>query len=181
MMGLTARKPVGVLRVRCCSRRTACQTARSRAVSAGFAGAFVLLLLLLPVRTDAVALELPRAEITVGGHAFTVEIAATPRHRSRGLMYRSGLPLRHGMLFVFPDTDYRAFWMANTAIPLTLAYIDEDGLIIEFHDLKPFSRASVPSSEPVRYALEVNRGELAALGVELGDRVELPGDLPQAQ
>ena len=125
--------------------------------------------------------ELPVTEISVAGHEFTVEIAATPEHRSRGLMYRSELPERHGMLFIFPDTDYRAFWMANTAIPLTLAYIDDEGVILELHELQPFSRRSVPSSEPARYALEVNRGELEALGIGPGDALELPSGLPSAR
>ncbi len=132
----------------------------------------------VPVRPVSLAAELPEREILVGGHRFTVELATTPQARRRGLMYRSELPERHGMLFIFPDTDYRAFWMANTPIPLTLAYIDEDGVIFELHELRPFSRASVPSSEPARYALEVNRGELEDLGVGRGDRVELPDDLP---
>ncbi len=127
------------------------------------------------------AVELPVTEIRVAGHEFTVEIAATPDHRARGLMYRSELPERHGMLFIFPDTDYRAFWMANTAIPLTLAYIDDEGVILELHELQPFSRRSVPSSEPARYALEVNRGELEALGIGPGDALELPSGLPSAR
>jgi len=135
----------------------------------------------VPARPVQLAAELPERQILVGDHRFTVELAATPQTRRRGLMYRSELPERHGMLFIFPDTDYRAFWMANTAIPLTLAYIDEDGVIFELHELRPFSRASVPSSEPARYALEVNQGELEDLGIGHGDRVELPDDLPEPE
>ena len=178
------RQPVD-LRNPCRPRRAGlaasrCGVVRSLAIVASI-WAVVLGPSVIDAAAETAAGELPRTAITVGGHRFEVEVAATPEHRRRGLMYRRRLPEREGMLFVFPDSDYRAFWMANTVIPLTLAYIDEAGVIFELHELTPFSRTSVPSSRPARYALEVNRGELDELGVGPGDRVGLPPGLPVAR
>lgn len=112
--------------------------------------------------------------LDVGGRVFRVEIADTPEERQRGLMYRDSLGEDEGMLFVFPDEELRSFWMKNTAIPLSIAYIDAGGTIREIYDMEPFSLAPVPSRYPAKYALEVNRGRFAAYGIEPGDRVVLP-------
>ena len=123
---------------------------------------------------------LPTAEIRLGGTSITVEVAATPESRRQGLMNREELASDRGMLFVFPESDYRSFWMKNTSIPLSLAYIREDGAITGIHDLEPFSLESVDSRAEVKYALEVNRGTFKRLGVGAGDRVLLPSGLPEA-
>lgn len=123
---------------------------------------------------------LPTAELRVGGEVITVEVAATPESRRQGLMNRESLGRNRGMLFVFPDSDYRSFWMKDTSIPLSLAYIREDGIITGVHELVPFELESVDSTAPVTYALEVNRGTFDRLGVGAGDRVLLPRGLPEA-
>lgn len=116
-------------------------------------------------------------ELYVGGHPFQVEIADTPEARSRGLMFREELAPDEGMLFVFPDTQPRSFWMRNTPLPLSIAYIDERGRILEIHAMEPYSEVPVRSRNPARYALEVNRGRFRELGIEPGDRIDL-ADLP---
>lgn len=116
---------------------------------------------------------LPTVDVRVGDHVFTVEIAATPETRERGLMFRSELDPDHGMLFVFDDSRPRSFWMQNTEIPLTIAYVDRDGVILEVYDMTPFSTDPVPSRFPARYALEVNQGRLRELGIAPGDRLDL--------
>ncbi|MFP4373404.1 MAG: DUF192 domain-containing protein [Spirochaetaceae bacterium] len=123
---------------------------------------------------------LPTAELRLGGSTILAEVAATPESRREGLMNREELARDRGMLFVFPDTDYRSFWMKNTSIPLSLAYIREDGVITGIHELEPFSLESVESRTEVKYALEVNRGTFERLGVKAGDRVLLPSSLPEA-
>lgn len=123
---------------------------------------------------------LPTAEIRIGGTSMTVEVAATPESRREGLMDREELARDRGMLFVFPESDYRSFWMKNTSIPLSLAYIREDGTITGIFELEPFSLESVDSRAEVKYALEVNRGTFERLGVGAGDRVLLPSSLPEA-
>ncbi len=123
---------------------------------------------------------LPTAEIRLGGTSITVEVAATPESRRQGLMNRENLARDRGMFFVFPESDYRSFWMKNTSIPLSLAYIREDGAITGIHELEPFSLESVDSRAEVKYALEVNRGTFERLGVSAGDRVLLPSGIPDA-
>lgn len=110
----------------------------------------------------------------VGDTAFQVEIADTDDSRRLGLMHRESLPEGQGMLFVFEQDQRLSFWMKNTVIPLSIAYISSDGIIREIHDMTPLSLDSIRSSRSVRYALEVNQGAFEAAGIEPGDRVVLP-------
>ena len=105
-----------------------------------------------------------------------VEIADNLFEQAKGLMYRKALGENRGMLFVYPDERELSFWMKNTLIPLSIAYIDSDGHIVDILDMKPLDdeRPHYVSSEPVQYALEVNRGFFEERGVKEGDRVELP-------
>lgn len=113
-------------------------------------------------------------EIVVGEVLFRVEIAATPEQHRKGLMFRTGLDDGHGMLFVFEKEESLSFWMRNTGIPLSIAFIDADGEIIQISDMIPYSEESIVSKYPAKYALEVNRGEFSAGGVNVGDYVILP-------
>lgn len=102
--------------------------------------------------------RLPTATIIVGAQPVLVEIASTPKTRAEGLMNRDELTANTGMLFIFPDNRTRSFWMKNTRIPLSIAYINSDLEIVRISDMKPFSTVRVPSLYPARYALEMNRG-----------------------
>lgn len=115
-----------------------------------------------------------RTTLRIGEVVFSVELAVTPVQREYGLMYREALPLFSGMLFVFPSDQVLSFWMKNTSIPLSIAYIDAEGVIVSIRDLEPFSLTPVSSEVPVRYALEVNRGVFARLGIGPGQKVDLP-------
>ena len=105
-----------------------------------------------------------------------VEIADTRADRPRGLMERTELAENAGMLFVFEREQMLSFWMRNTLIPLSVAYIDSEGRIVDIQDMEPLD--DVPpnyvSAEPAQYALEVNQGFFAERGVEVGDEVEFP-------
>jgi hypothetical protein len=105
-----------------------------------------------------------------------VEIADGILEQSRGLMDRTALGEDRGMLFVFPREQLRTFWMRNTLIPLSIAYIDAEGRITDILDMKPLDDEPphYVSSEPVRYALEVNRGFFEERGVKVGDHADLP-------
>jgi len=105
-----------------------------------------------------------------------VEIADGPLEQARGLMYRTALGEDRGMLFVFRDEQPRSFWMKNTRIPLSIAYIDSRGRITDILDMKPLDDKPphYVSSEPVQYALEVNQGFFDERGVKVGDHVKLP-------
>jgi uncharacterized membrane protein (UPF0127 family) len=105
-----------------------------------------------------------------------VEIADDLPEQTRGLMERTALAEDRGMLFVYSDEEVRSFWMKNTLIPLSIAYMDSDGRIVDLQDMKPLDDdpPHYVSAEPARYALEVNRGFFEEHGVKVGDRAELP-------
>ena len=102
-----------------------------------------------------------------------VEVVDTEETRARGLMFRESLPETQGMLFVFEEAAPRAFYMRNTSIPLSIAYIDERLIIREIHEMEPFSQENVLSRSPAMYALEVNQGSFGRWGVSIGDRLVL--------
>jgi uncharacterized membrane protein (UPF0127 family) len=105
-----------------------------------------------------------------------VEIADDPPEQTRGLMERTALGEDRGMLFVYPDEQVRSFWMKNTLIPLSIAYIASDGSIVDLQDMKPLDDdpPHYVSAEPARYALEVNEGYFEKHGIKVGDRADLP-------
>ncbi len=113
-------------------------------------------------------------ELPVADHTFFVEIADTDESRARGLMNRDSLPEDHGMLFVFERDQRLSFWMKDTSIPLSIAYITSDGTIREIYDMEPYDLTPVSSRRSVRYALEVNQGAFEAAGISEGDTVEIP-------
>ena len=116
--------------------------------------------------------RLPLIEITVGGHPLRVEVASTPEARNRGLMYRRHLGEDEGMLFVYDEPQELRFWMKNTHIPLSIAFIDEDGVITQIEDMEPhWSR--VRSTSLSSAALEVSRGWFRNHAVGDGARLEV--------
>ena len=113
-------------------------------------------------------------EIVLGGEIFSVEVARTEEQRQRGLMFRSSLAPREGMLFVFESDQRLSFWMKNTPIALSIAFISIKGEILQIANMKPNSLKSVISRRSARYALEISLGTFANLGVEEGDRIIFP-------
>jgi uncharacterized protein len=105
-----------------------------------------------------------------------VEIADDAAEQQRGLMERTELGENSGMLFVYQEEQQLSFWMRNTLIPLSIAYIDADGQIVDIQDMQPLDETSHPSAEPAQYALEVNQGFFEEHGVQVGDTVEVPPD-----
>lgn len=135
------------------------------------------ILMVLSMRTMACPFELPTATISIKGHILTVELAATPTARACGLSHRDDLPENHGMLFIFPDVRPRTFWMKDTLIALSIAFLDDAGKILSIQNMTPMQTAEqYHSSGPVKYALEVNQGWFTRHGLDVGDRVamELP-------
>ena len=101
-------------------------------------------------------------------------MANTPEKRQLGLMGRVSLNEDRGMLFVFEKEQYVSFWMKNTSIPLSIAFINKSSYIEEIYDLEPFSLNKIRASTPVLYALEVNQGYFKKNGINVGDFVEFP-------
>jgi len=113
--------------------------------------------------------------IRVGDTYLVVEVARTPEARQLGLMYRQRLPEDMGMLFVFDTVGIYTFWMKDTYIPLSIAFITADGRIIDIQDMEPLSLELHFPSQPIRFALEVNRSWFTRHDVKIGDTVYISG------
>lgn len=125
----------------------------------------------------ACPLELTTATISIKSRTLTVELTATPSARACWLSHRSKLPQNHGMLFIFPDPIPATFWMKDTWIPLSIAFIDDSGKIMNIQDMAPMqTEVQYSSSGKGKYAPEVNQGWFKGNGIGAGDRVvmELP-------
>ena len=113
-------------------------------------------------------LQLPRTKLTAGMHMLDVQVAQTSEQRQIGLMFRNEMPQHEGMLFVFEQAATQCFWMRNTLIPLTAAFVADDGTIVNLADMKPQSDDSHCSTKPVRYVLEMNVGWFAKRQIKAG-------------
>lgn len=116
-------------------------------------------------------LTLPRTTLTVGMHRIDAQVASTPAQRQTGLMHRQHMPEHEGMLFVFEEPAVQCFWMRNTLIPLTAAFVQDDGSIVNLADMQPLQDTSHCSEKPVRYVLEMNQGWFAARHIRPGHRL----------
>ena len=116
----------------------------------------------------------PTIQLAVGSGMLEVELAVTGEQRQQGLMFRPTMPADHGMLFVFPTDQSLSFWMRNTHIPLSIAFIDAGGRILNLDDMQPLDDKTFHTSNGMaRYALEVNQGWFAAHGVQAGDVIDI--------
>ena len=116
-------------------------------------------------------MNLPRIEITAGMHRIEAQVAASPQERQTGLMHRKEMPAHEGMLFVFEQPATQCFWMKNTLLPLTAAFVADDGTIVNLADMKPQTTDSHCSTKPVRYVLEMNQGWFAKKNIKAGARL----------
>ena len=109
--------------------------------------------------------------VKVGPHALRVEVVANDADRSKGLMHRKSLGKDDGMLFIFDEPGYHSMWMKNTFIPLSVAFVDRDGTILNILDMEPQTEDTHMSAGPSIYAIETNKGWFAAKKVKAGDKV----------
>ena len=126
---------------------------------------FILLLLWIPIAHSKNLLKIP---LYIKDKEIWVEVAKTPEETSNGLMGRKHLGKDEGMLFIFEVEDYHGFWMKNTLIPLSIAFIDKDGRIVKITDMKPLSLQTHAPPRPVLYALEMNKGWFSTNGIKVG-------------
>ncbi len=125
----------------------------------------------LPAQAQPAAEQPQRLQaITLGAgmHNIHAELALTPEQRQKGLMYRRDLATHEGMLFIFEEPQPQCFWMRNTPTALTIAFVADDGAIVNLADMKPFDESSHCSTQPVRYVLEMNLGWFARRGIKPG-------------
>ncbi len=148
-----------------------------RAVLAAFAltGALAWGLASSPARAQAPAgqaQQLATTTLRAGMHLITAEVARTPQEHAIGLMWRKEMPTHHGMIFVFPKAGVQCFWMKNTLLPLSIAFINDQGKVVNVDEMKPQSEDSHCSAEPVRYVLEMNTGWFAKRGIKAGSLIQ---------
>jgi uncharacterized membrane protein (UPF0127 family) len=115
--------------------------------------------------------QLPRVKLTAGVNQIDAQVAQTIEQRMIGLMYRKEMPQHEGMLFVFEQPSRQCFWMKNTLLPLSAAFIDDDGTVVNVEDMKPQTLDSHCSAKPVRYVLEMNQGWFTKKGIKPGARL----------
>lgn len=120
---------------------------------------------------DAPGPKLPTVQLQSGMHLIQAEVARTPQQRATGLMFRKTLGPSEGMLFVFERPGVQCFWMKNTLLPLSIAFLKDDGEIVNIADMQPGALDSHCSKQPVRMALEMNQGWFAKRGVTAGSRL----------
>ncbi len=119
-------------------------------------------------------LQLPRVTLSAGMHLINAQVAATPQQRAVGLMFRKEMPANEGMLFAFEQAAEQCFWMKNTLLPLTAAFVADDGTIVNLADMQPQSLVSHCSTKPVRFVLEMNQGWFDKRGLKAGSRLGGP-------
>ena len=126
----------------------------------------------VPVRAQpGPQLDLPRLTLSAGMHLIQAQVASTPDQRSTGLMFRRDMPTHEGMLFIFEQPQTQCFWMKNTLLPLTAAFVADDGTIVNLADMKPQTTDSHCSSQPVRFVLEMHQGWFERRGIKAGSRL----------
>ncbi|MFM2054323.1 MAG: hypothetical protein RL456_2360 [Pseudomonadota bacterium] len=153
-----------------CTRRPACGQS---ATAAGLRRALVVL---ATVAASAVGAQtgpqkLATVQLTAGMHLIRAEVARTDSERQIGLMHRPSMPAGDGMLFIFEQPGVQCFWMRNTLIPLSAAFVDDGGRIVNIEDMQPQSDDSHCSKKPVRFVLEMNQGWFARKGLGPGSRI----------
>ena len=115
--------------------------------------------------------RLAQIRLNAGIHNINAEVAATPEQREIGLMFRTSMPAGDGMLFVFERPSKQCFWMKNTLIPLSVAFLADDGSVVNIDDMKPQTLDGHCSTKPVRFVLEMNEGWFGKRGIKAGSRL----------
>lgn len=128
----------------------------------------------LPVAAQPTPQNLPTIPLGAGIHKIVAQVARTPEQRAIGLMHRTSMPGNEGMLFIFEEAGKQCFWMKNTLLPLSIAFLADDGTVVNIADMTPQSLESHCSAQPVRHALEMNKGWFAKRGIKAGSRLTGP-------
>lgn len=154
-----------------------CFSNRSMGVCRFIGAVAVVTTMLLPgwaAAQEAPQLSLQRVKLNAGMHVIDAQVALKPQEREIGLMLRKEMPQHEGMLFVFEQAAEQCFWMKNTLLPLTAAFVANDGTIVNLQDMKPETTESHCSAKPVRFVLEMNKGWFAKKGIKPGSKLSGP-------
>lgn len=132
---------------------------------------FTAFLLMLCSFSASAQYAIPQIDLTAGMYRIEAEVVATPEQRATGLMRRAEMPLQHGMLFVFPQEMRHCMWMRNTLLPLSVAFLDSAGKIINVEEMQPQTEDNHCAKGEARYALEMNSGWFKTRGLSRGTQI----------
>ena len=132
----------------------------------------VLAAALAPAAAQEPQMSLPRVKLSAGMHQIDAQVAQSGEQRSTGLMWRKEMPQHEGMLFEFEAPTQQCFWMKDTLLPLSAAFVADDGTIVNVEDMKPQTLDSHCSTQPVRYVLEMNKGWFSKKGIKAGSKLQ---------
>jgi uncharacterized protein len=133
--------------------------------------AFLLVMAAISGLAQDAPQKLPAIRLNAGIHNIQAEVARTPEQRAIGLMHRPSMPPNDGMLFIFERAEPQCFWMKNTLLPLSIAFLADDGTVVNLEDMKPQTLDGHCSARPVRYVLEMNVGWFAKRGIKPGSKI----------
>ena len=129
------------------------------------------LALTVPAWAQNTPQSLPTVTLNAGIHVITAELARSPEQREIGLMFRVSMPANHGMLFIYDQPGQQCFWMKNTLLPLDVAFVADNGTVVNTRSMKPRALDAHCSQKPVRYVLEMNEGWFAKRGIAAGSKL----------
>ncbi len=115
--------------------------------------------------------RLPVIQLGAGMHIIKAEVARTPQQHQIGLMFRESMGGNEGMLFIFDQPSKQCFWMKNTLIPLAIAFVEDDGTVVNLDEMQPRTQETHCSAKPVRFVLEMNTGWFAKRGIKPGSKL----------
>jgi uncharacterized membrane protein (UPF0127 family) len=165
-----------LLRIARHSRNHACHPIQLPGSRWRFLAMFFAFFLSAPVNA-----EMPVRELGISGHTLRVEVAYTETTRSQGLMSRQSMNDNDGMLFVFPTAGHHSMWMMNTDIPLSVAFLDAKGVILNIEDMTPRTATAHSSAGAAKYAVEANLGWFSTRNIKAGERVKGLDKMPVAE
>ena len=137
--------------------------------------------ILLTLLSSSASAEIPLIHLKVSGYTLSAEVAYKKESRIRGLTYRNFMKKNSGMLFVFPEASIHSMWMVNTYIPLSVAFLDKKGMILNIIDMSPHTRTRNSAASKAKYALEMNLGWFSSRGIKAGEKITGLKKAPNAE
>ncbi|GDX60990.1 hypothetical protein LBMAG32_05240 [Nitrosomonadaceae bacterium] len=140
-----------------------------------------LLIIVISILSIPASAETPLIDLKISSHTLSVEVSYTKASRERGLMYRKSMKKNNGMLFVFPEVGYHNIWMLNTSIPLSVAFLDKNGVILNITNMIPHTQTIHSPNSPAKYVIETNLGWFETKKIKPGHQVAWLKEIPTAE
>jgi len=137
--------------------------------------------ILLTLLSSSASAEIPLIHLKISGYTLSAEVAYKKESRIRGLAYRNFMKKNSGMLFVFPEASIHSMWMVNTYIPLSVAFLDKNGMILNIIDMSPHTRTRNSATSKAKYALEMNLGWFSSRSIKAGEKITGLEKAPNAE